>query len=187
MSDHYPCLVSYIFVNHAKGNGDEVTLEKRKLNEDAMLKIQKDLLFYNWSVIANMSVDESYAYLISVITDVMNVHAPKKCVKIRIDDQFREPWLTVKLKKYNQKCRKLCNKARRTQSESDHRYYRSYRNTLNRLKEFEKRCHYKEVLNKIGKNTKLLWNVINGMLKKSHNKSEIVELKYGSTLLKKTE
>ena len=36
--------------------------------------------------------------------------------------------------------------------------------------------HYRELFIKIGKNAKLMWNVINGLLKKVNNKSEIVEI-----------
>ena len=46
-----------------------------------MLAIQRDLLFYEWNDFSVMSADESYAYLISVITAVLDRHAPVKRVK----------------------------------------------------------------------------------------------------------
>ena len=70
----------------------------------------------------------------------------------------------------------MCNRARLSGKESDQTLNKQYRNTLNRLKLHEKRKHYSSLFKKIGRNTKLLWNVINGILHKSNNKTEIVEL-----------
>ena len=91
--------------------------------------------------------------------------------------------MTVQLKKFNCKCRKLCEKARISGKESDFERYRNYRKVLNRVKLHVKRVHYDEVFKKIGTNSKLLWNVINGLLRKSNNKTEITELLYNSEVL----
>ena len=69
----------------------------------------------------------------------MDRYAPVKHIKIGVCDKFREPWVTVKLKKYDSKCRRLCNKARITGVVSDFEKYRLYRKTLNRLKFYMKR------------------------------------------------
>ena len=180
MSDHYPCVVSYN-ITGVKSD-QETVIEKRKLTDSRMLKAQEMLLFHNWTIIYDMSVNESYEYLISVITNALDKIAPKKLIKLRIDEKFREPWMTVKLKKYNNKCRKLCNKAKNSGLKKDHDFYKKYRNTVNKLKLLDKKAHYKEAFNKIGKNSKLLWNVVRGLLKKSHNRHGIVELLYNDKL-----
>ena len=140
--------------------------------------LQQKLLFHDWSIINDMIVNDSYVYLVNTITEYLDEVAPKKIVKVRTDEQFREPWVTVNLKKCDNKCRKLCNKARRTKSKIDHDYYKCYRNTLNRLKLHEKRKHYKEIIQKIGKNSKLLWSALHAILKKSYRKSEITHISY---------
>ena len=66
MSVHYPCLLSYE-ISHTKIKTTEIVLERRKLNDDNMLKIQQDLLFYEWDDLNLMNVNASYEYLISVI------------------------------------------------------------------------------------------------------------------------
>ena len=182
MSDHYLCLLSYELGVRSKSQ-DYTVIEKRKLTDDSMLKIQEDLLFHDWSLVNDMGINEGYEYLVKVISRVMDQHAPKKVIKMHADQQFREAWLTVQLKKYNAKCRKLCNKARISGTASDHEHYKQYRNILNRLKLNQKCQHYKEVFTKIGKSSKLLWNVINGILKKSHNKSSIVEIKVNDKII----
>ena len=51
-----------------------------------------------------------------------------------------------------------------------------------------KSAHYKLLFDKIGKNTKLLWNVINGIVKKTNNRHEITELLYdGRTMSSESE
>ena len=107
MSDHYPCMVSYLLSGHTKTAQLNTMVEKRKLTEDAMLQIQQHLLFFDWGALTDLDVDESYELLTNTITHAMDMHAPKKIVKIRVDEKFREPWLTVKLKKTKFKMQKI--------------------------------------------------------------------------------
>ena len=135
-------------------------------------------MFTDWSRLVEIDVNDGYNFLISPITKVLDIHVPKKLIKIRECDKFREPWMTVKIRKYNARCRKLCNKARISGKESDFRKYKQYRNILNKLKVFEKRNHYDDLFKKIGKNSQLLWNVLNNLMHKTSNKNDITELLY---------
>ena len=105
-------------------------------------------------------------------------------MRIRPDDRFVEPWLTVSIKKCNQKSRKLNKKANNSGLESDYRKYKEYRNVLNKIKQSEKRKCYNELFQKIGKNAKLMWSVMNNLIKKTNNRHEIVELSYNGILHK---
>ena len=183
MSDHYPCLLSYSLKISSSHDAPDLVIERRKLNDTALLKIQQSLLFHDWTGIVDMTVDRSYEYLIAVITNAMDKHAPVKKTVIKADYKFAQPWISVQLLKYNRKCRALCNKARHMGLVADHDKYKTYRNTLNQLKLHQKRTHYQEVFTKVGKNSKLLWNVINGVLKNCNNKMETVELLYDGHLL----
>ena len=111
MSDHFPCFVSYEATTPVN-NKDSLVFERHKVNEEAMLRFQQHLLFYDWDPINDMDVNQSYKYLIDVITEGMDIHAPKHLVKISPDERFREPWMTTSIKKCNQRCLKLCNKDR---------------------------------------------------------------------------
>ena len=51
----------------------------------------------------------------------------------------------------------------------------------------EKREHYKEVFAKIGRNSKLLWNVLNDLIKKCNNKLSSIELIDNNKLVTDTE
>ena len=177
MSDHYPCFVSYK-LKGVDDNNAEIMIKKRKLNEPAIHRVCEELLFFDWTPIYGMTVDESYSFLTESITHVLDRISPRKIIKIRACDKFREPWLTVQLRKYNTKCRKLCKKARNSGSDDDTSKYRMYRNTLVRLKSHVKREYYESLFKKIGKNSYLLWNVVNNIVRKTSNKNDITEIDY---------
>ena len=182
MSDHYPCLLAYSLAN-CKPNLDDLYIEKRKISDEAVLKVQQDLLFHDWCYLdTNISVNDSYEYLSNTIENSLNKHAPKKTVKIRADERFMEPWLTVKIQKYNQKCRKLCDRARTSKDPAKFNKYKEYRNALNRIKHHEKRAYYKELFERIGKTSKFLWEVVKGIVKKANNKLSTPEILHNNVL-----
>ena len=90
--------------------------------------------------------------------------------------------MTVSLKRYVCKSRKLANKAQKSGQQTDYVKFRNYRNTLNQIKLHLKRTHYIELFNKIGKNSQLLWNVMNNLLRKSNDKQSVTELKYNGSV-----
>ena len=130
-------------------------------------KIQQYLLFYEWPDYSQIGVNDGYNSLLSVITEALDLYAPKKKIVLTADNKFNEPWLLVKLLKYNRKSRQLCNRAHKTGDVADFRKYRNYRNILNRLKVYEKKCYYSDFFNKIGRNSKLMWDVINNIITKN--------------------
>ena len=187
MSDHFPCLLKYELPEVSK-NKTEVCIEKSKITDEAIFNIQHDLLFHDWSIVHTLDTNKGYQYLIEVITKSMDKHAPKKRIKLRACDKFREPWMTVQIKRYNVKSRKLCEKAHRSSEKSDHERYKKYRNVLRRIKSHVKREHYDQLFKKIGKNSQLLWSVVNSMIHKTHNRNEVTELNYaGQVLTKRTD
>ena len=172
MSDHYPCLLTLPIFR----NTTEKLIETRKIDEDALLRINQRLLFTDWSLMHDMNINDSMTFLHDRITDTLDTFAPKEFKKVNYKQVFREPWMTVKLCKYNQKCRKLCKKACKSGNQDDFVRYREYRKVLNWVKQFEKRNFYKEVFSKIGKNTKMLWEVLNRVIKKTSNKVDITSV-----------
>ena len=180
MSDHYPCLLSLPLKCDVEGNS---ILEKRNLSDEAIQKIQQDLLFYPWDDLSEIPVNISYPYLVNVITKMLDKHASKKKVTIKSSEKFREPWMTLSIKRCNQKNRKLCKLAKNSKLRKDYDHFKQYRNALNHIKLSEKRQHYKDLFKKIGRNSVLLWNVKKGLIKRCHNKSDITGLLYQAELL----
>ena len=124
MSDHFPCLL-LLTIGNEKNKGDEIVIEKRKLTEKAIAKIQEKLLFQDWSCVTNLSVNDGYKFLLCKITEALDAYAPKKTIKVRVDEKFREPWLTVNIEKCNRKCQKLCNKAKMSGDNVDYVRYKT--------------------------------------------------------------
>ena len=181
ISDHCPCLLSLVL--DGKESIDNVVVRTRKWSDRVYDLINKDLLFYDWSVLDVMTASESYENLISVITNIVDKHAPLKEMTVRKSKYLAEPWMTIKLCKLNQKCRVLCDKARILQTESAYIRYRSYRKILARIKQMEKRQHYTKLFQKIGKNSRNLWSVLNSLTKKSVNKTDVVQIKINDMII----
>ena len=177
MSNHYPCVLSYSILTK-KSKSVPLVVEKRKISDDALFKIQHRLLHSDWSVLdsSDISVHDAYKFLSEKVQCALDEYAPMKRVKISPDQRFHEPWLTVGIKKCNQKSRRLCKKAKNSTLVTDHKKYVNYRNVLNRIKNQEKRSYYCELFKKIGKNSKLLWEVVNNLVRKTNSKQSIVEI-----------
>ena len=111
-----------------------------------------------------------------MINGYLNEVVPKKVMFIPQQEHFREPWMSVKLCKLNNKCCKLFKKAQINQSIAMLEQSKNYRRVLNRLKLHEKRTFYSELFMKLGKDTWSLWSVLNSLIKKVNNKSDIIEL-----------
>ena len=174
MSDHYPCYVS-LKLSDIRDN-ELLTHKSRNYGENSLFNIKHTLLHHDWSCLDSMNVNESYNYLINVITNALDLHAPVREKKVSNRSSFVEPWMNVKILKYNRKSKKLCKKARDTKSNVDIERYKNYRRSLNVLKRQEKRSFYKKLFEKIGNNSKTVWSILNSLSKKVRNRTKITGL-----------
>ena len=176
LSDHFPCL-AVISSEYYCDKGTELVIEKRKLNKDVYMKINENLLFTDWNEIYVMNVDESYEFLINKILKYLDKHAPMKQIKIGKKSAFIEPWITVRILKYNTKCKRLfkCAIGKAKDSKEYVRYF-NYKKVLTQIKRVEKKEFYAKLFTKIGNNTKSLWSVLNGLINKSKNKHSITNI-----------
>ena len=99
------------------------------------------------------------------IEKALNDNAPVKTLYIPYQDHFREPWMNVKLSKLNLKCKRLFKKSHLKNDIALYEKYKVYRKTLNRLKLHEKHVFYKELFQKIGKDARTLWSVLNSLIR----------------------
>ena len=153
MSDHNPC---YVNLNiKTDSNNKQSFYSTRSLNEEKISNITTKLLNHRWdSFYELLNVDTAYNYIVKTIQNVLNVVAPVKYRRQSTLKSFTEPWMSVKLSKYNRKCRKLCEKYKRLPNECNKRMYQNYRKTLQKLKRFEKRVFYKNLFEKIATDSK---------------------------------
>ena len=172
MSDHFPCILS-VLTNDVI---PDKLIQTRKLDENAISRINQRLLFTDWTPISLMDINEGTVFLRDRIVSIMDEEAPKTVRRINHKQIIRDPWMTVNLLKCNTKSRRLCKKAKISGSQKDYDRYKQYCLTLNQLKLSEKRTFYSKLFAKIGKNSKMLWEILNHLSKKSHNKLEITSI-----------
>ena len=163
ISDHFPCLLSVsanTVLNNCNDDDAYEYVTKRKINDDAISKVNHDLLHHDWNPIYCLTVNEAYDYLILVITKYLNMYCPYKTIRVQHRKEFNEPWLTVELQKQSRKCKKLYSKTvGKSRTSKEYEHYISYRNSLNVLKKHMRKVFYDKLFMKIGKNSKTLWSV----------------------------
>ena len=124
LSDHYPCVLRLDLP--AKKSPCDKIIVKRKITDEVIAKLNRVLLFHDWSVLNPMNVDESYDYLVNEITSALDHLAPPKTVLTAQKDCFRELWMNVKLCKYNSKCKHMFKKARISNNLQLYNKYKMY-------------------------------------------------------------
>ena len=139
-------------------------------------RLNQRLLFYDWTAFYDMPVNIAYEFVVNVISEFLDELAPRKFMVIPRKEHFKEPWMSVKICKYNSKCKQLFKKARQSNNSALIAKSKMYRATLNQLKLSEKRTFYNNLFNKIGKDSKTLWSVLNSLIKKTSNKQLVVYL-----------
>ena len=175
MSDHYPCLTSFVLESADVIYSNDET-ESLVINEKAKEQINNFLLHYNWSQMYEHDANESYDFLVMVINKAKSQFARVRTNTKSSRVSFTEPWMNINLLKYNRKCQRLCNKAKLNPSNDNVCRYHSYRKVLKRLKRHEKYVFYDKLFKKISNNSRSLWSVLNSLIGKTNNRTEITEL-----------
>ena len=176
ISDHYPCL---LFLDHEWNYYKSDSFTYRKYNKDSFDKINHDLLHTSWDeIIKTDDVNIAYECLLRSIQNALDEHMPLKTDSSdnRIES-FKEPWMCVRLDKYNRKCKKLYVKQKRTPTEEN---IKRYNLTLKKLKRFEKNKYYRDKFEKVKDNSRSIWNILNSLCNKRCNKLDIPFLLYNS-------
>ena len=123
MSDHYPCVVR---INSFAMPKKDYMICKCKFNDKVYLKLNRYLLFHDWTPIHDLDANESYMYLVSVIKKYLDEVAPAIEILISHKEHFVEPWMSVKLSKYSTKCKRLFKQARNSCNQNLYKKYKRY-------------------------------------------------------------
>ena len=86
-----------------------------------------------------------------------------------------EPWLTKGLLKCSKKQLTLYEKAVKSGNNDDFQNYKKYRTTLQRVKRNTKKLYYTSQCTKFKSDSKQLWHTIKNIIKKTKNKSCIID------------
>ena len=99
-----------------------------------------------------------------------------KTIKIPMHKAWREPWITKGISNSMKHCTHLYKKSLKkdVSTESEIRY-KNYRNCLTKIKRKAKTDYYINRCYALKSNTKKLWQLINNIIRKSNDKTSIIE------------
>ena len=180
VSDHYPCLLQ-IGDNNSKRANSVKYVKTRKFTDENIFKLNHALLHHDWSNLHMIDVNSVYEYLSAMLSKYINETCPEKTKVISSRQCFIEPWLNVNIMRYNKKCKKLFLKSINAPNDTNMKRYRDYRCILNKIKRVERAQYYETTFHKIGNNMKNMWSVLNGLIKKTNNKTDIETLLVNGT------
>ena len=172
-SDHLPCYAKLCDV--MPGLKEPIKIETRKLTNPVINSIRDDLNKENWNKLSELTTDEAFHDFHDKITTSLNRHAPIR-TKTILKGKLDEPWVTTSLKRSMSKQQFLYKKTLdKSCNETDRNKYKQYRNCLTKIKRFCKKDYYKNKCIEFKSNTRKLWKLINFTLKKTNNKTCIID------------
>ena len=150
--------------------------ETRSLNETELGKIKDDLKQKDWNgLLRSNNCNVNFNTFCQVLNDIMDSHAPKCEVRISWKRKYSEPWMTKGIKKVSNKCK--CSYKASISAQATHEdasKYKEYRNNYNRLKWAAMTTYYTSKCKEYEKNSKRLWQVINGIVGKMKHSGTII-------------
>ena len=170
ISDHFPCLS--IFPNIYTVDKKSYKYEFRKITTDGVTKCNHDLLNTNWDNVLCNDIDTDYDSFMNVLNCSLDKHLPMKTEIGNADRPYTKSWYTKNIQKYRRKAKQLY--LRSIKDPSKVQEYRNYRNSLNRLIRYERQTYYTEKFKKFRNNINCTWSLINGLIKKNHNKNDVI-------------
>ena len=170
LSDYFPCLLTLKEFNISRKKCQQ--LLKRKLNKESLDKIKKDLASYEWeNELNNLSTNNAFDLLHNKLQSSIDHHAPECVIHLK-PKCIIKPWISKNLANSIRKCKTLYKNSvidPRTVSK-----YKDYSNTLKKAKRAAKLTYYNNLCNEFRSNSKRLWALINGQIKKTTNKKNII-------------
>lgn len=170
LSDHFP-VFALIGNSTLPKNVSKERQYKRCFTPHVINLIKHDLDVVNWGVIDNLNCEDSYNYLTSILTNIINARAPPKLVKIK-DIKFSEPWFTKAMKQSSSKLDDLhTNTKNKPPDDISHIEYKKYRNLYNSVKRRAKQDYYNSQFVKYYNNSRKTWSFLNNLIGKTKKDS----------------
>ena len=172
-SDHLPCLVTLENVMQYKQLPIEITT--RRVTSENIEKINDTLLNENWTITLNdLNTDEAFDLFHAKLTDCFNLECPERTIKLR-PDKRSEPWITPGLLSSIKKQNKLYTIHLNDRENVDKlTKYKEYRNTLRKILRYSRINHYILKCNEYKHESKKLWSLMNEVIKKEKNKTNVI-------------
>ena len=135
-----------------------------------MNKVRNSLFQKDWVGLLNGTTNENFDTFSQIISDELEKVAPKHVINILAKRKFIEPWMMKGLEKASNTKLKLYKVILKPDhTEEDVVKYRVHRNIYNALKRSAKLNYYQEKCKLYRQNTKKLWGLIHGTIRKKLN------------------
>ncbi len=178
ISDHLPLITSTLKNKRCKN--ESIAFTSRKVNKESIPKIRDGLKAIDWDLLldgdTNPNVNVMYDKFVQVLSDTIDHYTTEKTVRISGKKVFSEPWLSGGIIRANAKRDKLYMAFLKTKDDKKGQEYKEYRNVLNRIKRHAKIDHYSMKCTEYKTNVKKLWNVINSVIRKTTDKTSVIEM-----------
>ena len=172
ISDHLPI---FSYVDCGKDKLPEVKNVKfsRNINEESLEALNTDLIKQDWFEVHNTE-DTNLAYnkFMDVIKSLLDKHCPMKRVKEKRNNKIK-PWITKGLKKSCNRKNKLYLNFIKNRTEQNEKKYKTYKNKLTAILRYSERDYYNELLDKHKTNIKQTWQVLNQVIRKGNETSQV--------------
>jgi hypothetical protein len=174
ISDHLP-----VFTFCGKGTRspkENVTITYRPSSPTIDMQLNKRLTEENWNFLQNLPAEEGYTLFVNKLQDIIKAEAPIKTVTLSPKAIKHEPWLTKGILKSSRTQIKLYNKKIKEPHDNIRdNAYKTYRNMLNKIKRIAKKSYYKDQLLDCKNNIRETWKILNNLIGKQNDKSNIIE------------
>ena len=158
-------------------NKEPISVIKRKLDDKAINKIKTDLDLLNWeSLLHPVTASEGFDIFHERLLKSVDKHAPEKLHLIKLKCVIKEPWMTPGLLKCEKKQKSLYKRLILTNRDEQSKIrYNDYRSVLRQLKRYCKTTYYKDKCVEFKTSTKKLWQLVNKVINKQSNKTNVIE------------
>ena len=167
LTDHYPVMVSVShkmdenkYCSNAKFTRDLSTFSVDSFNEDLQIKLDDFMLKIPTATNINSMFEEFY----SLITTTIENHAPLKQLTRKQTRLRNKPWITKGLLKSVKRKQKVRKTYYINGSTDERKFYKSYCNTLTRIKTVAKQLFYKTQFDVHKHDPKKTWDTAHTLL-----------------------
>ena len=120
-------------------------------------------------------MDESFDSFHKILLGTLDYHAPLVTRKLNKNTYRKEPWITPSILRSINTQKKLYAKLIKANANArDITKYKNYKKTLDKLKRSSKCCYYHTKCIQYKNNSKKLWDLINKVIGKTSDKTNII-------------
>ena len=155
--------------------GQPKFIQSRNFKHFSEKNFLTDLKNASWPVFeSGMEINSAWNAWKNIFLNIVNKHAPRRVMRVR---NKPAPWLNSQLKEEMYERDWLKNKASETQRPDDWKAYKTKKLTVNKKVKKTKRDYYKHQIEGASGNLKATWKILNDLMGKKSDSSQINDLK----------